>query len=127
MRHAPSIIALPMTVGLALLLSACGGGGSDGGGSGPLTAAANASLTDAYSSQVVQLSGAESRSPGSSIQTYSWTVLSGPAVRIANANSVAASFVVPLQSQIDTLQVRLTVTNDRQEQASAEVSMILRP
>jgi hypothetical protein len=116
-------------------LSACGGGGSDGSGSGtpppavnrsPL-ASATASISSAYSSQLVTLSGAGSSDPDGMIASYAWTQISGPTLTLASANSATTTLTAPPVATRATYSFRLTVTDDKGAPATADVSVAVDP
>ena len=114
-------------MGICVLLLGCGGGG--GGGSSQrelpnVPPTANAGLDQSVDEQTtVTLSGSGVDSDGS-IASYAWAQVSGTSVDLQNASSASASFEAPDKaSGMEELVFRLTVTDNRGEAASDEVSV----
>ena len=102
----PSTFKFILVLVAVTLLAACGGGG---GGSVTLTAdAGQDQIVDAGAN--VALSAANTTVSGSTVSTYNWVQLSGPAVTINNPTSVVANFFAPVQTSASSLQFELTVT-----------------
>ena len=116
-------------MGLCVLLTGCGGGGGGGDGNSEreppnVPPTANAGLDQSVDEQAtVTLSGSGLDSDGS-IASYAWTQVSGTSVDLQDAASASASFEAPDKvSGMEELVFRLTVTDNRGEVASDEVSV----
>lgn len=69
---------------------------------------------------VAALDGSASWDPDGSLQGYSWAQVAGPPVALSGANSARATFTVPPVAAETELSFRLTVTDDRGAESSAE-------
>jgi Tfp pilus assembly protein PilF len=65
------------------------------------------------SGYVVSLNGSKSRDPDGSISSYSWTQISGPAVRLESADTPTPTFTAPTVYNDTTLKFSLTVKDDK--------------
>ena len=71
----------------------------------------------------VTLSG-RAQDPDGTIESNRWTQVSGPSVELVDSGDLVASFTAPdMSSGADTLEFRLTVTDDRGAVANDEVSI----
>ena len=87
---------------------------------------AQSSSADAYSSQVIELSGAASSDVDGQIVQYQWSQLLGPTVVLIQS-SPTASFVAPPVGEPTTLRFRLVVTDDDDATASVDIDLEVRP
>lgn len=76
------------------------------------------------SGSVVMLDGSTSQG---NIASFSWAQTGGPAVALANANSIVATFIAPSVSSAVTLTFELTVVNDTQQAATDSTSVVVQP
>ena len=117
-----------LVVCLLLFLSACGGGGDSGPPPPPPNSPPTANAgTDqvANEGEEVTLSGSGQDNDGT-IQSYSWTQISGPDVDLTNASEQTATFTAPELSNGDSdLVFRLTVTDNDGATNSDDVTIMI--
>ena len=65
----------------------------------------------AAAGDVVTLDGSNSQATSGTIQSYSWTQTSGPAVALSNANQARATFIAPNVTSSTGLSFRLTIVD----------------
>lgn len=120
-RHALTarVIVMRRFIGVACLaatLTACGGGGGGGGGSsGPANSppTADAGIDQVVlAGETVMLSALASSDSDGSLDSYLWQQVSGDSVELSAENNADANFSSATISVDQTLQFRLTVTDN---------------
>ena len=74
----------------------------------------------------VNLSANATDNDGSIVQ-YQWTQIAGPTITLLGANSANGSFTAPTLTEVQTLTLQLTVTDNEAAIASDTVSIIVKP
>ena len=125
-RQTLSRITVKLLIGLVVISSGCGGGGGGSGTPGPVNAApaANAGSNQTVDEQTeVTLTGSGADNDGT-IQSYSWTQVSGSTVTLDDPDATTTTFTAPdVASESAELVFQLTVTDNQGATATDEVSV----
>ena len=78
-------------------------------------------------SDVVTLDGSNSQATNGTIQSYSWTQTSGPAVALSNANQARTTFIAPNVTSSTGLSFRLTVVDSANRADTGSTLVTVQP
>ena len=82
---------------------------------------------DVDEGSAVTLDGSASSDPDGVITAWEWTQTGGTAVTLAGANTDTATFTAPVVAAVETLEFRLTVTDDDGATGTDSVSVTVNP
>ncbi|MCH8542501.1 MAG: hypothetical protein LAT61_02910 [Alcanivorax sp.] len=118
-----------LTLGILMLLSACGGSESASMPRGNQSPIADAGPhQQVHVGDTVRLDGrASSALPGRALVTFSWTQIAGPSVLLNDSETARPAFVAPVVAAETALVFRLTVTDDQGGDATAMVTITVFP